>query len=67
MFIFKKHFGCHIVIHWDSIYTGSVEQEGTLVDLADYGNSPEEKVVVETEVEVFRILLQVKLAALLQV
>lgn len=49
MFIFKKHFGCHIVNHWDSIYTGSVGQKGTLVDLADYGNSPEEKVVVETE------------------
>lgn len=49
IFIFRKHFVCHIVIHWDSICTGSGEQEGTLVDLADYGNSPEEKVVVEKE------------------
>lgn len=49
IFIFKKRFGCHIVIHWDSICTESAEQEGTLVGLADYGNSPEEKVVVETE------------------
>lgn len=70
IFIFKKHLATTYLFFWDSFCTGSGEQEGTPVQLTDCGNSPEERfwwlglqrVVVETEVEVFRTLLEVKSA-----